>query len=226
MDNGQRSVGYCPHCGNKAPQKLLYTHLYSTGDDEENFVNVSFFLAAYETCNGALLYSETDEDFPPASSFTEAWLAWPTSHRLHYLVPAKIAAFYGKAARVRKIDADAFAVQIGKALEAICSDHGADKGTLDDRLKILASKNIIPPPLAEMTGVLRKLRNLAAHNSGEPVTSDQADTIDDFFKAVIEYVYVAPAKLKNYQDRLEADHLMKEHRLKLQPNTESNSNEN
>lgn len=54
-----------------------------------------------------------------------------------------------------------------------------------------------------MTDVLRLLGNIGAHAAGQSVKLGHVRAIDDFFRAIIEYVYVAPSKLKEFRDRLE-----------------------
>jgi hypothetical protein len=87
-------------------------------------------------------------------------------------------------------------------LEAICDQQAVKKGSLKSRLDVLASRGVIPPVLAEMTWVLRTLGNEAAH---EPQQMSVYTTwaLDDFFKTIVEYIYVAPAKLARFKKRLE-----------------------
>ncbi len=56
--------------------------------------------------------------------------------------------------------------------------------------------------LAEMTEILRMLGNMGVHSSDQEVKQEYATVIDEFFRAIVEYVYVAPAKVKDFQNRL------------------------
>ena len=47
------------------------------------------------------------------------------------------------------------------------------------------------PTLAEMSDVLRLIGNIGAHHGSAPVHPWQVHAIDNFFRAVVEYVYVA-----------------------------------
>ena len=53
-----------------------------------------------------------------------------------------------------------------------------------------------------MTDVIRILGNYGAHASDVEVTRQDVQVMDDFFIALLEYVYVAPQKLENLKKRL------------------------
>lgn len=127
---------------------------------------------------------------------------WPQKKTLHQVVPKHIRQVYEEAASIQQLSSDAFAVQIRRALEAICDDRGVGQRTLHAALKELAGKGEIPPVLAEFTDVLRLLGNIGAHWTGQRVHPLQTHALDDFFRAVVEYIYVAPSKPKEFKDKL------------------------
>jgi len=164
-------------------------------------VPCAYYVAVCETCGEILLYRALavpveDKDF------SLAHLIWPDPG-LHRAVPKVVTECYAEAAKIKNLAPNAFAVQIRRALEALCDDRGAKKGTLRHRLQDLASRGEIPPVLAEMTDALRLLGNIGAHATDQNVKPLHVLAIDDFFRAIIEYVYVAPSKLKEFRDRLE-----------------------
>ena len=63
----------------------------------------------------------------------------------------------------------------------------------------LAAKGEIPSKLAEMTTLLRQIGNLGAHAAQQAVKPSQVPAIDQFFRAVVEYVYVAPFRVSEFQ---------------------------
>ena len=136
--------------------------------------------------------------------FEKADLVYPKAGRLSAGVPKTIREVYDEAARIREIAPNAFAVQIRRALEALCEDRAAKGHSLVEKLKDLSARAGIPPVLAEMTDVLRLIGNIGAHGVGESVHPSQASAIDEFFKAVVEYVYVAPAKLRAFKERMKS----------------------
>ena len=72
----------------------------------------------------------------------------------------------------------------------------------EGRLGELADRGEIPTTLAEVTDVLRLLGNVGAHAAEESIKPWQVNAIDEFFRAVVEYVYVAPSKLKEFRESL------------------------
>ena len=171
------------------------------GDLVDTDLPSAYYVAVCETCNEVLLYhaifSVEDKDFPFAD------LLWPDPGVLHEAVPKTVADCYSEAARIKNLAPNAFAVQIRRALEAICDDRDTNREVLQRRLQELASRGEIPSILAEMTDVLRLLGNIGAHATDQSVKPGHVQAIDDFFRAVVEYVYVAPSKLKEFRDRLE-----------------------
>jgi hypothetical protein len=92
------------------------------------------------------------------------------------------------------------AVLIRRTLEILCNERGVTKGTLAARLKILSDKGELPPILSQTTDLLRLIGNIGAHGSEQSVHPLQVRAIDDFFTAIVEYLYVAPRKIADFQN--------------------------
>jgi hypothetical protein len=108
-----------------------------------------------------------------------------------------------EAAQIQNIAPNAYAVMLRRALEALCDDREIEDGVLQVRLAALARRGEIPPVLAEMTAVLRVLGNAGAHSSAQNISVPLTWGMDDFFRAIVEYVYVAPRKLQDFKQRIE-----------------------
>lgn len=72
------------------------------------------------------------------------------------------------------------------------------------KLDDLAKSGRIPTILAEMAQQVRLLRNLAAHDAEDEVTEKDVPIIMEFLEAILEYLYVAPAKIEAVQKRLKS----------------------
>jgi hypothetical protein len=94
-------------------------------------------------------------------------------------------------------------VQIRRALEAICIERGATKGTLVQNIEELANRGEIPKTLAEASDLLRLVGNLGAHAGDRDVHPLQAHSLGRFFRAIIEYLYVSPKKIQEFRASLE-----------------------
>jgi hypothetical protein len=204
MSDESKLIAFCPHCGNTAPQRLAFKHTYHTTwyesdgtPDDNSGPECEAIVCICETCDQVLLYdgiSAQESGALPA-------LRYPLSQRLHDSVPERVRACYEEASRTKLQAPNAFAVMIRRAIEEICDDRKIPSGTLAKRLKKLAERGDIPPTLAEITDVLRLLGNMGAHAATKSVTVPQTWAIDDFFRVVIEYVYVAPSKLAKFRER-------------------------
>jgi len=200
-------VSLCPHCGNETPQKLIYKHelyvdLYNSRGNLERGVWVgTYYVAICKTCDEILLYYRSDPHMH-VNDYNRAYLVWPDSGDLPESIPTRIRDCYKKAYRIKNISPNAFAGQIRKALELICNDKDIKSGRLADRLNELNLKEKLPSFLFEMTDILRLLGNVGVHAGEQEVTDYQVTLINDFFKVIIEYIYVAPSKLQEFNDNL------------------------
>ncbi len=201
-----QKVAFCPHCGNRAPQELILTHYFDEEvfdtDGKLLFIPSVYFITKCMTCNQILLYNEWG-DISDKTSFTDTKLVWPDPGVLDKSVPDRIRTYYQEATRIKNLAPNAFAVQIRRALEAICEDRNAKRDSLQKMLLELASRGEVPPLLAEMTDVIRLLGNIGAHAADQDVRADHVHLINDFFRAIVEYVYVGRAKIKTIRDELE-----------------------
>jgi hypothetical protein len=110
-------------------------------------------------------------------------------------VPVAIAREFWEAQRVEKTSKTAYAVLIGRVLERICKDKEAKGRSLNSQIKDLSDRGVIPAQLSEMAHALRFLRNSGAHVTDYSIDDDEVQAMKDFTVTMIEYVYIAPAKL-------------------------------
>lgn len=111
-------------------------------------------------------------------------------------VPEFICKSYDEAKKVKNVSSTAFVILIRRAMEFLCQDHCAVGKNLQQRLKDLHARGILPETLANMTDVIRDIGNIGAHDSKQEISFVEVGIIDDFFLATLEYVYIAPEKLK------------------------------
>ena len=203
-----RKVAFCPHCGNRAPQRLIHTqhflsYGYSLDGDRSDYDLPSiYFVVECETCHEILLYLAEGYE-PEGNAFHQTDLIWPDPGSLHRSVPRRVREHYEEAARIKNLAPNAFAVQIRRALEAVCEDRGTKKGTLQRKLEELSTRGEIPPVLAQMTDILRLLGNIGAHADEQSVKPGHVSAIDKFFRAIVEYVYVSPSIIRAIRSQLE-----------------------
>jgi len=171
------------------------------GNKTDNDLPAAYFIAECETCHEILVYL-AEAHIPDEKNFIDSSLIWPDPGFLGQGVPELIKAIYREATVIKNLAPNAFAVQIRRALEALCDDRGAKKGSLFERLNGLVENNEIPPVLSEMSDVIRLIGNIGAHASQQNVKPGHVKIIDEFFRAIIEYVYVAPQKIMKLKNQL------------------------
>ncbi len=205
MDEPQQRIDFCPHCGNRAPQRLRLTQEYQaqawyTDTGIEAPMPAVYYVVECATCNQLLIYQELLPE-PDHGGFATAELAWP-SYGLGPAVPGSVREIYSEATRIKSVAPNAFAVQIRRGLEAICKDRGAAKGPLVKQLEELSVRGEIPATLAQASDVLRLVGNIGAHASDDSVHPLQANAIDNFFKAIVEYVYESPRRIAEFKESM------------------------
>jgi hypothetical protein len=208
-----KNIRYCSHCGNTAPQRVSYERRYLADYTEENGEIIPLlwghnFIAICGTCDRILLYAdeeyshEDDPQYNIIKSFVKSKQVWPQSKisNLHSL-PKKILDIYEEALKIKLISPNAFVVQIRKALEAICIDQGLlGRETLHQKIKKLTENGRLPQLLSEVTDIIKVIGNAGAHALGFPIYKSHVSVIDDFFKIVLEYLYITPSKLLKFKN--------------------------
>jgi hypothetical protein len=151
---------------------------------------------ACATCGDLSIYESIDDTHDIGS------LIFPEDVSLDKSIPEIVATNYRESKRVQKVSPNAFAVLMRRALEALCDERKVPSGSLHTRLKHLADKGEIPPVLIKITSVLRTLGNSGAHNTEQKVTVPMTWQMAKFFRTLVEYVYVAPARLAEFQNSI------------------------
>lgn len=204
-DRKTTQVSFCPHCGHDAPQSLLDVHCFQTARARGEF----YTFAKCETCCGPLVYL-SELRFAEKQRKLGAFyyglstrdLLYPKPDKLHEAVPPKVTRCYMEALKIKETAPNAFTGSIRRCLEIVCNDRGAADDVLVKQLAELKTKGEIPPILAEMTDVIRLLGNSASHDDIE-IDAAYVDTVDEFFRAVLDYVYVRPFQINEIRTKFE-----------------------
>ncbi len=194
----------CGHCGNRTSFEIVAEHSkrYPIGIDGDKVISWRILICS--TCSKPTIEEDTqkvDRNII-ASRSTNTTILYPISSIKLTNIPEKIGKKYMEALNVRKVSPGSCAVMIGRTLEAVCNHENAQGRNLAQKLNDLALKGRIPNTLAEMAQQLRELRNLGAHDAEDEVTEMDVPIIIDFVEAILEYLYVAPAKIEAVRMRL------------------------
>ncbi len=202
----KEGLAECPHCGNRTVHEIKYDLAVNEVIDEDEgiVVEVLHLLTQCRTCGSVSLFFHWEPDYPldQRDLLKGASLLYPAKRRISDDVPEMIRSIYKAAKRIEKIHPGAFVVELRKIIEYLCKDKEAKGKTLKDQLDDLASRGIIPEVLSRMTNAIRYFGNLGAHANDGKISAGEAVTIDEFVLSVLDYVYIAPAKIKKLLEKI------------------------
>lgn len=130
-------------------------------------------------------------------------LIYPAGNEPLSNLPDVVAKEYLAALKVQNISANACAVLVRRTLEVICKHENANGRTLVEKINNLIRSDCIPPRLAELAHLGRKIGNLGAHVEGDYVTDEDVATLLDFVETILEYLYIIPQKIATVKARLD-----------------------
>jgi uncharacterized protein DUF4145 len=203
----------CYHCANTVPLRRVGAYkgqqLFEHFDGQR--FNEDFFYNLYQcpTCRGISVYgdfvkSPERKNFAARLIYPRGAHLLPEPHKVASLdcVPARIVKLYEEVWPLRHVAPNAFAGQIRRALEMICHEQKAQGKNLFQQLENLVALGTFPGYFAEITDLMRHVGNLGAHGGDEDVDFWDAELLDDFFRSVVEYVYIAPSKIQRLKKRI------------------------
>jgi hypothetical protein len=217
MANSEKRVSgvvTCGHCNNRAPMKIVATYSQVTNPDPTSSESWDrgdvYELLLCPSCNKVALQEYFWHEMMDFDNISIKVL-YPAD-RSPLGLPVSIQEAYNDALQVRTVNANAYAVLIGRVLEMVCDDRNATGKELYAKLQDLAIKGEIPDKLVGIANSLRNLRNVGAHASLGKLTEAEIPILDDLCRAILEYVYSAPFLAKQAEDRL--DYLKKANQVK------------
>lgn len=129
----------------------------------------------------------------------------PPSHTLstNQPVPVRVLSLYEEVWPLRHRAPAAFIGQVRRLPEFVCENQGASGKDLFSKLQDLSVKGVFPGYFTQISELLRKVGNMGAHAAEEDLSVWGAELIDDFFRSIIDYVYIAPARIRRMEVRLQ-----------------------
>jgi len=185
--------------------------LYEEFDNHKFLVPFEFFLFSCSTCDsvnvlGGFKHEIKDKDiknlphlYPKGSGLQPPFHQWCGNIPP---IPEKIIKLYDDVWFLQQHAPNAFANQIRRGLEMICNDKKATGSNLSSKLKNLVSKGFFPDYFHEVLGLIRKIGNLGSHDDENEVDVWDAELLDQLFKIIIEFVYIAPSKIERFKQRV------------------------
>jgi hypothetical protein len=205
-----KTVRHCWHCNNTTLHEVVFTYSspalwdhvvdpYEDASQIEEIEPIRYYVLECSTCKDFALVGGFVTELP--EKLHDYPVLYPESREFPSCVPKDIRKAYIEAIEIRLRAPNAFAGQIRKALEILCNEQNASGKTLAEKLRSLVAKGVLPATLAEMTDIIREIGNAGVHAIGS-VSFLDTGLIDDFFRSIVEYVYVAPDQIRSIRERL------------------------
>ena len=212
MDNNKPTteIFTCSHCGNRTDHKELIVHTQKvplgvyTSQGEK--IEAENYILVFEcpTCSGITVKSLYSEEIDGSGEVNMDYVTtlYPSQKEFSDNMPKVLVKIYQEALRVKKISPTSFSLLIRKGLETLCEDQNATGKNLKKKLLFIFKKMELPKKFIEMIDSIRLVGNKSAHDINFEITTKQVESLDYFFLAIIEYVYVAPDKIAEIQKSL------------------------
>ena len=184
---GELKLSRCPHCGVDSPTMPMIHNFKTKAIDETNSRHWGVY--ACRRCGGVVLASaramnqEVIEIFPPTSSVEQSV---PDTAR-EYLLQA-----------MNSRHAPAGAVMLAaSSIDSMLKSNGYDSGSLYSRIDKAAADHLITKDMADWAHDVRLEANGQRHadQTFAIPTTDDADRVLDFAKALAEFLFVLPARV-------------------------------
>ena len=219
----------CHHCRAKvAAQECGRAERSGTEEDSGEPWAERVLLGKCPICSAILVGQATQIDF---QGFDADWDRWsdvarvfpkPSKAFSSYRIPRVVKDSLLEADRSLQANANiAACVMFGRALEAMCLDVLEDRKpvsvldppeqpapkktkkylTLNEGIDRLRSKKVIDDRLYDWSQQLRAFRNIAAHAQDVTISREDAEDLQTFVYAIIEYVYDLADRYEEFKAR-------------------------
>jgi hypothetical protein len=195
----------CGHCGKAASMEVAAKH-NEVSEVQEEFEDPHgegyiYRMCICPSCRKITLVEEYINTRSTPSSLGTS-IIFPRMVSAPAGLPLQIERAHSAAAKVRSVDANAYAVLLGRVLDLVCQDRKAEGDTLNAKIRNLADRGEIPKNLLPVAHSLRNLRNLGAHADLGELTLDEVPVLDDLCRAILEYVYTGPLLVQKAEQHL------------------------
>lgn len=130
---------------------------------------------------------------------------WPPPASLPNEVPERVRKIYEEAISIKSKSPSSFVVQIRRALEAVANERKVPSSSLYNQIEWMIKNGLLPDTFGKMIQITRILGNLGAHDAEKDVELKDTEVVDEFFRAAVEYIYIAPAKVERVAGLMKVD---------------------
>lgn len=211
LDLAKEEVIKCFHCGNETLMSQKGKYSWGTRDIEyEDFEFLyEYELFACPVCHKVTLreiYSDETMIVPHPDGlmrqYRDKTILYPINSIENNSIPIKVKEAYEAALKTKSIDKYVCLLALRRTLELILIEKGAKNWGLKDKIEEIAEKGILPDTLKEASSLTKILGDSAAHDKEIEIDQQDVESMAEFVKFIIEYLYVVPDKINSYKERL------------------------
>ena len=203
----------CSHCGNKTPHGKIfeYVHpmLFDEMDDQRYTEEYRWLGFSCSTCGGFNLYGDflkypTTRDLARSKLYPRGSDLLPPARVLNPgdPVPLDIVELYEQIWPLRQRSPAAFIGQIKRLLMDVCDEQEVTGEDFSSRMMNLLSLERTPGACHEnLNRIVTLLDGLGDIRGDARLNVWDVQIVDDFFRTVLELVYLVPAKIKSIADK-------------------------
>ncbi len=208
--NCSQKLLQCYHCGNKTLMNNVGKHRVDWDEGDGYYGYFEYQMYECPVCHKITLVEsywdvaqiEFDAKRKAPVDFVTDTIIYPLNSFNEKALPKNIRNAYEAALKVMQIDENMCLIGLRRTLELICKDKNATGNNLNKKIESLATSGILPPSIKEACNKVRLYGNDGAHDCKE-ITTNELNTINDFVKYILEYIYILPHKIAtlNEEDR-------------------------
>ena len=211
LDSRTEEVMKCFHCGNET--LMLREGQYSWGSRDIGYEDFGFQyeyeLFVCPVCHKVTLreiYSDetmiSSVQHGQMEQCNDKKILYPINSIENNSIPVKIKESYDAALKTKNIDKYVCLMALRRTLELILKEKGATKWGLKDKIEEIAKKGILPDTLKEASSLTKILGDSAAHDKEIEIDQLDVESMTEFVRFIIEYLYVIPDKINTYKEFL------------------------
>ena len=202
----ERIIRVCEHCGNHTIFDIRAEYNYEIHDESnDTSVYTTWRIIQCFSCHRPVFIENsvwTGDSYIEPEDQTLYPIIKEAPIRLQSL-PKEIRKEYEETLKVQPISRVACAVLARRTLEAIVTHENAVGNLLVEKVNDLLQSKSIPPILADIAHLGRKIGNVGAHFNKQEVTDMEISVMLEFLEIILQYLYNMPARVIQIKERLE-----------------------